>query len=308
VKYSIQLPTDRVERGDEFTSAEAIAEVARAAEAAGFDAAFVTDHPAPSDRWLATGGHQTLDPFVVLATSAAATTRLRLQTHVLILAYRNPFLSAKAIASLDVVSGGRVIVGVAAGYLRPEFAALGADLDARNEATDEAIAAMKRIWSEEGLCLRGRDFEARDITSLPRPLQRPHPPIWVGGNSRRAIRRAVELGDAWLPFPAPRAWSGRVRTAPLETLDDLRERLDYARAHADEVGRQAPLEVCFVPFGLDAFFEGEPAGPERVRESLGELEALGIGWVTVPLPARSRSEFLERVAAFGEQVIAPSRA
>lgn len=308
MRFSVQLPTDRVDAGPDLLSGEAIAEMARAAEAAGFDAAFVTDHPAPDDRWLASGGHQTLDPFVVLATAAAATTRLRLQTHVLVAGYRNPFLTAKAVASLDVVSGGRMIVGVAAGYLASEFAALGVAVDDRNELADEAILAMKRIWTEEGLDLLGRGFEARGITSLPRPAQRPHPPIWVGGNSRRAIRRAVELGDGWLPFPAPRAWSGRVRTAALETLDDLRERLAYARDHARKVGREAPVDVCFVPFFLDDVWRGEPGGPDRVRDSLTELASEGVGWVTIPLPARSRREFLDRVGAFGLQVIAPHRA
>jgi probable F420-dependent oxidoreductase len=308
MRFSVQLPTDRVEAGADCLSGAAIAEMARAAEAAGFDAAFVTDHPAPDDRWLATGGHHTLDPFVVLSTAAAATTRLRLQTHVLVLAYRNPFLTAKAVASLDVVSGGRVIVGVAAGYLASEFAALGVDIEDRNALTDEAILAMKHIWTEQGVSLRGRGFDARDITSLPQPLQRPHPPIWVGGNSHRAIRRAVELGDGWLPFPAPRKWSGRVRTAALETLDDLRERLAYARTHAEKIGREAPLEVCFVPFGLGMGARSEAGDadrPERVRESVAALEALGVGWVTVAVPARSRAEFSERAAAFGEQVIAP---
>ena len=113
------------------------AEVGACVEDAGFDAAYVTDHPAPTDPWLASGGHQTLDPFVGLSFIAAATQRILLQVHVLIAAYRNPFLSAKSIASLDVLSGGRVIAGVAAGYLEGEFEALGIDFASRNELTDE---------------------------------------------------------------------------------------------------------------------------------------------------------------------------
>ena len=301
----MQLPTDRVEPAGEWQSGAAIAEVAREAEAAGFDAAFVTDHPAPDEAWLASGGHHTLDPFVALATAAAATDRLHLQTHVLVAAYRNPFLAAKAVASLDVVSGGRVIVGVAAGYLEKEFRALGIDLEERNDLTDEAIDAMKRIWEGRPLDERGRHFAAESIVALPRPIQRPHPRIWVGGNSKAAIRRAVERGDGWLPFPAPARWSGRVRTAPLETVDDLRERLGYARDHAERVGRTAPLDVCFVPFGLEMLAKGEPAGPVRVRESLVELETVGVNWVTIALRARDRAELVDRVRAFGEQVIAP---
>ena len=141
MRFSVQLPTDRVEAGPEFTSSEAIAALAGAAEAAGFDACYVSEHPFPPDDWLASGGHHALDPFVALAVAAAATTRLRLHTNILVLPYRNPFLTAKAVASLDIVSGGRSIVGVAAGYLEAEYRALGADFAGRNDATDQALEA-----------------------------------------------------------------------------------------------------------------------------------------------------------------------
>ena len=109
MRFSVQLPTDRVDAGGEFTSHEAIAEMARAAERAGFDACYATEHPFPSDAWLASGGHHALDPFVALTCVASATETLRLHTNVLVHPYRNPFLMAKAVASLDVVSGGRVV-------------------------------------------------------------------------------------------------------------------------------------------------------------------------------------------------------
>jgi probable F420-dependent oxidoreductase len=223
VRFTLQLPTDHVSQGDEFVSAEAIAEMAGAAEQAGFDAAFVTDHPAPEDRWLKSGGHQALDPFVALSFVAAATTRLRVQTHVLVASYRNPFLAAKAIATLDVLSRGRVIVGIAAGYLEPEFAALGVDYAERNELSDEAILAMKEIWRGESLVLDGR-HSGPPAHRAAAPVQRPHPAAWIGGNSRRAMRRAVELGDGWLPFPAPARMAKRVRTAAMESEADLAAR------------------------------------------------------------------------------------
>ena len=149
MRFSAQLPTDRVAKGAEFTSAAAIGEMARALEAAGFDAVYATEHPFPPEAWLAAGGHHALDPFVVLAAAAMATSHLRLHTNVLVLAYRNPFLTAKAVASLDAVSGGRVIAGVAAGYLEGEFGALGADFEHRNDVADAAISAMKQVWSGE---------------------------------------------------------------------------------------------------------------------------------------------------------------
>ncbi len=148
MRVSVSLPVDKMDSGAEFVSGEAIAKMARAAEEAGFDACFVTDHPMPDERWLAGGGHHALDPFVALSFAAAATHRLRLQTHVLVAAYRNPFLTAKAAASLDALSNGRVILGVAAGYLEAEFAALGVDFAERNELCDAAIRTMRRGWLE----------------------------------------------------------------------------------------------------------------------------------------------------------------
>lgn len=304
--FTLQLPTDKVERAAEFVSAAAIAEMARAAEDAGFDAVFVTDHPAPGDRWLASGGHQALDPFVALSFAAAATTRLKLQTHVLIAAYRSPFLAAKAIASLDVLSGGRTIVGTAAGYLEPEFAALGARFDERNELADELLPALKRIWSEAGIELAGRHFHASGITPLPRPLQAPHPPLWVGGNSRRAIRRAVELGDGWLPFPAPAKMARHIGTAALESEDDLARGLAYGREHAQRVGRSAPLDVCFAPLGLDLRSDGLPE-PTSLLAAAGRLGALGVSWLAISLPCRARAEFVARAGWFGSEVIAKAR-
>jgi len=306
MRFTVQLPTDKVALASEFLSGAAIGEMARAAEEAGFDAAFVTDHPAPGDRWLASGGHHALDPFVALSFAAAATTRLRLQTHVLIAAYRNPFLAAKAIASLDVASGGRTIVGVAAGYLEPEFAALGARYDERNELADELLVALKRIWSEPGLALVGRHFSAAGNSALPRPLQKPHPPLWVGGNSRQAIRRAVELGDGWLPFPAPKKLARRVGTAPLESEDDLARGIAYAREHAQLVGRTARLDVCFSPFGLDMRADGLPE-PASICAAAERLARLGVTWLAITLPCAARAEFCERAGWFGREVIARSK-
>ncbi|MCZ6463759.1 MAG: LLM class F420-dependent oxidoreductase [Proteobacteria bacterium] len=307
MRFSVQLPTDRVEYGAEFVSGEAVAECARAAEAAGFDAAFVTDHPVPDDRWLAAGGHHTVDPFVALSFAAAATEGLRLQTNVLVLPYRNPFLVAKAAASLDALSGGRLILGVAAGYLESEFAALGVDFAERNELSDEAIIAIKRAWGEEGVAMRGRHFEAAGNTQLPRPVQKPHPPIWVGGNSRRAIRRAVELADGWLPFPAPRRMAAHIRTASIESLEDLEARIGYAREHAAAVGRSAPLDIGFVPFGFEIRSMGA-VDAAQLHESVASLHALGVTWVAINVPCRSRSEYRDRVGALGEAIRADAHA
>ena len=298
MRFTLQLPTHRVEKFDEFASGEAVAEMALAAEEAGFDACFVTDHPFPGDKWMADGGHHALDPFVCLTWAAAATRRIRLHTNILVLPYRNPFLTAKAAATLDALSGGRLILGAAAGYLKSEYRALGADFEHRNQVCDEAIAAIKRAWTEEGVELKGRGFEARGNTMRPRPLQRPHPPIWVGGNSRMAIRRAVELAEGWAPFPNSKKYAPFQRTAVLASLDDLALGLAYAREHAEAVGRDAPLDVCFAPVGVD-MFSGEAPDPEALREPIAAMAALGVTWTSLSLPARSRASWCEAVGSLG---------
>ncbi len=302
MRLSVGLPTHRVDRADEFVTADAVAQLAAAAEAAGFDAVFVTDHPFPADGWLAHGGHHALDPLVALAFAAAATRTLRLHTNLFVLAYRNPFVSAKAIATLDVLSGGRVILGVGAGYLEGEFDALGAPFDERNDATDEAILAIRAAWSGESVTMKGRAFDARANTMLPRPVQRPGPPIWIGGNSKRAIRRAVELADGWSPMPSPARAASRLRTPGLETLDDLRVRLAYAAEHAAAVGRDAPLDVAFMPAGLD-MFTNAGLDADRVVDWIAEAADAGVTYGVVTLPGETRDELVANLTEFGERVI-----
>jgi probable F420-dependent oxidoreductase len=294
------LPTDRVDAPAEFVTGDAVAEMARAAEGAGFSACYVTDHPFPDDQWLATGGHHALDPMVVLAIAGAATTTLRLQTHVFVLAYRNPFLSAKSVLSLDRMTNGRVILGVASGYLRPEFGALGVEFDERNELTDEAIDAMVAAWTADGVALEGRHFRVRSGTMAPRPIAQPHPPIWVGGNSKVAIRRAVERAQGWLPFPNPQAASRALKTPAMESVADLKARLDYAHEHARVVGRTEPLEVCCALFSR-SLAKGD-LGAQRAE--LAQLAELGVGWVTVQVPAATRAEWRANLDQFATDLLA----
>ncbi len=277
--------------------------MARASEDAGLDAVFITDHPAPDVTFMKKGGHHALDPFVALTVAATVTTRLRLHTNLVILAYRNPFISAKAIATLDVVSGGRVIVGTGAGYLAPEFAALGADFDRRNDVTDEAIVAMKAIWSGEPVTMEGLHFTAEETIALPLPVQRPNPPIWIGGNSNRALRRSVELADGWNPMPSPARASKMLRTPPIESLADLERRIGDLRAASEKAGREVPPEVIFTPIGAAAF-GGEILGVDQFVDEINEHAAIGVDALTINLPGDSRAEWIEKVRWFGAEVIA----
>jgi probable F420-dependent oxidoreductase len=303
VKFSVQLPTDRVERGDEFTSVSAIAEMAQAIERAGFDACYVTEHPFPPDAWLETGGHHSLDPFVALTAAAVVTRRLLLHTNILVLPYRNPFLTAKSIASLDAVSGGRVIMGVAAGYLEGEYAALGADFDDRNAVSDEALVAMKQAWQGESTKCDGRDYRVDGNTMLPRPHQLPHPPIWIGGNTKIAMRRVALHGQGWSPFPLPAEFAPRTRTAAIESPEDLRDKISYLKEYAKSVGRSDRIDVNFVPFG-HGMNSQRPLDAAGFREQVKELEDAGVTWLSLGVPGESRGDYLESVARFGREVIA----
>ena len=299
---------------EEFVTADAVAEMAAAAEAAGFDAVFVTEHPFPPDAWMETGGHHALDPFVTLAFAAAATRRIRLQTNLCVLPYRNPYLTAKAVASLDVLSNGRVLLGVAAGYLEDEFRALGVDFSERNVLTDEALRAMKEAWTGRSVRTAGSHFAVAGNTMLPRPVQEPHPPIWIGGNSRRAIRRAVDLADGWVPMPNPATTAVRRHSPALETLDDLCERISYAHAYARSVGRSEPLTVAFSLGGLaepgaggrpGADAGGAGLAPEDALVALAEeLAAAGVSHLYAGVArAETRSEFLAEVARLGDSLV-----
>ncbi len=302
MRVSYGLPTHRVDLDGEFLGPGAIGELAAAAETAGFGAVYTTDHPFPGDAWLAHGGHHALDPLVALSFAAAATTTIRLHTNLFIVAYRNPFVAAKRIASLDVLSGGRVILGLGAGYLEPEFEALGASFAERNERMDESIAAMRAAWTGSSTTFEGSGYRATGNTMLPRPVQRPHPPLWIGGNSRRAIRRAVELADGWCPFPNPARLAARTRTAPLESAEDLATSLEHAREHAAAIGRSAPLTVCFVPEGLSMGGRSE-VDEERVVASMQELGAIGVDWVSVALPGETMDAQLDAIERFGHEVL-----
>src|SRR5207244_12446196 len=143
--------------------------------------------------------------------------------------------------------GARGVRGGGAASLEPEFVALGVDSAERNALTAEALRAMKAAWSGESVALDGLHSTASGNTMLPRPAQRPHPPLWVGGNSRRAIRRAVEQADGWVPMPNPARSASRRRTPALESVDDLRAGIAYAREHGEAVGREAPLDVESMP-------------------------------------------------------------
>jgi probable F420-dependent oxidoreductase len=300
VKINVTLPFDNIESPREFLLPQAVTEIAALAERVGFDGGNVTDHPCPSVRWLESGGHYAQDPFVMLSFVAAATRTLRLQTGILVLPYRNPFITARAVATLDVFSGGRVTLGLGAGYLKGEYFALGADFERRNEIMDEYIRAMKAAWEGVEFSFRGTGYEARGARILPAPLQRPHPPLLIGGNSHRAIRRAVELGDAWCPFFTSGPVSATSRTAAMENESDLAAGIAYLREHCEKVGREIPPRIVLSSITST----GEKLGSAALIDKIGRLSTLGVSGAAVHIEGRTRAEWCEHAARFGSEVLA----
>lgn len=296
---SVSFPFDHIDAPDEFVTFEAVREIATVAEAAGFSSGCVTDHPIPSHRWLDNGGHYAQDPFVMLSLVAAVTTRLGLQTNILVLPYRNPFITARAVSSLDVFSGGRVILGIGSGYLKPEFKALGVDFDARNDLTDEYLHALKVALRGDDFTFEGTGYTAVGNRLLPTSVQRPHPLFLVGGNSKRALRRAVELGDAWHPFIAPAIVTSTARTAAIEHIDDLAESITYLREHSERVGRAEPPRV--IASSTFRLVEGWSA--DAALEHFAQLRAMGVHASGVSIAATTRAEWCEHARRFSEQVI-----
>jgi probable F420-dependent oxidoreductase len=304
MRFSCSLPVDDI--GDDgFLSIDGLSEMVRAIDRAGLDACFLTDHPAPSRRWLDRGGHATLDPFVALSVAAAASPRIHLHTYILVLAYRNPFVVAKAAASLDALSGGRFIMGIGTGYLRPEYAAVGVPFEERGALTDEAIKVMRQAWTGEPVAHEGRHFEARDTVVLPRPARPEGIPIWAGGNSERAIRRAVELCEGWCPFPVSGVVATTARTEELGNIAQLRDRLAYAHDLGAKIGRTQPLEICMGRFAHeDVTKPGAPLDPARAIDDYSALAEAGVSWTPMSVPSPSRSAFVENVQWFGEEIAA----
>src|SRR5215470_7063668 len=183
---------------------EGIIETACKAEELGFDAVLLNDHIIVdgSPRALPSWGN-TYDPLIGLSYIAARTTRIRLGTSVLIMPYRNPVATAKQLATLDQLSGGRVIAGVGAGWSEAESEALGVPFRERGARSTEYLRVWQACWGPDPVSFRGRFFSFTDMRARPKPRQQPHPPIWIGGGSDAALRRTAEFAQIWQPMQMP---------------------------------------------------------------------------------------------------------
>jgi probable F420-dependent oxidoreductase len=239
-------------------SPEAIRRVAQRAEDLGYDGIWVSDHIVIPHAAVERFGSMFYEPLTVLAFAAACTSRVRLGTTVLILPYRNPIVTAKVLATLDVLSGGRVTAGMAVGWTEDEFRALGVSFQERGALSDEYIAAFKVLWRQDKPAFLGQYVRFENIAFEPKPVQKPHIPIWIGGNSKRAIRRAVALGDCWHP------------TRPL--VDDVKAGLAYLREVCAQRGRDPRSLMIAVRQPLK-FYDGAEASVRR-RPLLGSTQKI----------------------------------
>lgn len=296
MEFTIELPAS----GDAADGVNA-ATLARTAETAGFYAIGYTDHPAPSAKWLRSGGHATFDPFAALSFIAAVTHRVRLMTYLAVLPYRNPMLLAKSVATVDRLSGGRFTLVCGTGYLRSEFAAVGRSFEHRNETFETAIDVIRRVYTDDEFTYVGDDFEARGVIHDPRPVQLPHPPIWIGGSSRASRRRVARYGSGWAPLLTTEAFARTVRTGQLSSNDDLRAAISDLHELTSAEGRDpADLSVQLDGFGpIDA--------SDDALARAAELEALGVTHVVVRPPHGPVAAAVEALERFGAEVISKSR-
>ena len=278
MRFILQYP-EASGSGIDLLDAGAMTDLAVAAEKAGWHGIALTEHPAPSSRWLETGGHQSLDPFVALGAAAGATSSLALVTNLSVVPYRNPLILAKAAATLNRMSEGRFYLGAGAGYLKSEYFALGVDFKERNALFEEALQVMRLHWSGKPFNFDGRHFSARDIQALPAPRGH-NVPIWMGGNSDAALKRAATYAAGWMPMTAPASVAKTARTPPVTTTEELRERLATLERFAGDRYEELELIMGFSGPRLTHFDQQA----EQVRHRIGELEDLGVDWVFVGPP------------------------
>jgi probable F420-dependent oxidoreductase len=260
-----------------------ILRIAQAADRMGYAWLTCSDHVAVPASHVGAMGATWYEPSTTLAFLAAATEHIRLFCHVLVLPYRHPLVVAKTFATLDHLSGGRVIIGAGTGHLKPEFRSLGIDHAQRDAMSDEYLQALAVGLEQPTSTFRGRWVEWRDMVVAPRPVQRPRPPIWAGGNSAAAAERAALHADGWIPWQ-------------LEP-GQLRERVARVRPARARAGRAAELEVV-APLHV-----GREETAERLLERLRAWQNAGATAAHLGFESSSLEELLERMELVQRDIV-----
>jgi probable F420-dependent oxidoreductase len=270
--------------------------VAKTCERAGFFYVAVCDHVCVPRQQAAAMSTIWYDAVAMLGFLAAATKHVRLLSYVYIPAYRHPLQTAKAFLTLDALSGGRVILGVGAGHLQGEFEALRVPFESRGKRLDETVDAVVAAFLDEYPAHDGELWSFHDVGLRPRPVQQPRPPVWIGGNTPAALKRAASRGDGWLP-------QGTFRDQLPGQIATIREHRRKARGDQPiEIGANSP----WLYLGTPSFDVGPNAltGPaEVVVSSLLELKALGVSHCGVRFRSRSCDELCDQIEAFAAGVL-----
>ena len=316
MRYGFYLPT----RGQTATP-EALEMLVQRGEAMGFSSVMIADHivfpMTINSKYPYTvsgafpGQGDALEQLALMAFIAGKTQSLRLVTSVMIVPHRNPVVTAKMLATIDVLSKGRVTVGVGVGWLREEFQALGApDFDRRGSVSDEYIRIMKTLWTECPASFAGRFYRFDALRCLPAPVQKPHPPIWVGGHSQVALRRAARLGDGWHPVGANPA----VPLRPSELAVSLEELWRLTEAEGRDPSRLTisykapvydPTQALDAGTGERRPFSGS-AG--QIEGDIAAFAKLGVSEIVFDFRSERLDESLERMDHFAPVLKATARA
>jgi probable F420-dependent oxidoreductase len=294
MKFGVWVPNCR-----HLATPEIIRDTAVRAEQLGYDSVWVSDHVVVPHANVVNFGETVFDPLITLGVAAGATSRVQLGTTVLIIPYRNAVVTAKMISSLDALSGGRVVLGIGAGWVAAESAALGVPFAERGAMTDEYLKAMQELWTKREPTFAGKYTRFSGITFEPKPIQKPHPPIWVGGHSRAALRRTVELGAAWHPINRP---PGELRAGQAEIA-----RQCAARGRAVPPALTLRNDVRILRAGQTApksthagrVLAGEPAS---LIEQVRELADCGVEHLVCEFLSADGRELAEQMTTFAERV------
>jgi probable F420-dependent oxidoreductase len=297
---------------------DAIGTLLRRAEALGFAHLSVSDHVvvprsidsrypySASGAWPGAASGECLEQFTLLAWLAATTSKARLITAVAVIPYRGAVHTAKIAATIDVLSQGRMVLGAGAGWLKEEFEALGAPpFEERGRVTDEYLQAFKTLWTEEDPHFEGRHVRFANISFLPKPVQKPHPPIWVGGESPPALRRTVRYGDAWFPI-------GNNPQHPLDTAARFAEGVQRLHRTAEQLGRD-PSSIGLAYYagwfdetrtvqlddGQRHLLTGTPA---QIAEDIDALAELGVRDLVLNLQRDTLERSLASMQHFADEI------
>jgi probable F420-dependent oxidoreductase len=284
--------------------AEDFQHIARTVDELGFDSIAIPEHIAMPSEMVELMGSFWTHALTAMAFVAGATSRLIVDSSVIVLPYHDPIVFAKAVSTLDLLSGGRVRISIGVGHAEREFEVLGVPFRERGHIADEYLAAMIELWTSNEPVFHGRFVDFERVAFEPKPIQQPHPPIWIGGNSRAAMRRAARH-DGWYPW--------------LITADQLPACLDYIRSLPEFEARTRafdvamPLSTLAVSEDHRSLEEGSarpptPVGKQAIIDAIGHLQDLGVTWTSVPLPpSTSLAEHLEGLHWVAEDIMATFR-